>query len=191
MWEGDDAAVVANVIEGVLKMSKSLGDGREQIVALAYPADFVGRPFKEQSGLTITALTDARICSFQRAGFEKFAQQHPKLEHKILERTLTELDWAQHWMLLLGRMTAKERLVTFLVHMSDRLNNSGCGSLLTTPERFTLPFGRQQIANILGLTIETVSRHFTALVKDGVIQLPDQRDVIITDRDRLKALTEA
>ena len=95
MWEGDEASVVANVVEGVMKLSTSLGDGREQIVGVAYPADFIGRPFGERVPYTVTAITDVRVRSFQRAGFEKFAQEHPKLEHKTLERTLADTPGAE------------------------------------------------------------------------------------------------
>ncbi|QJB70872.1 helix-turn-helix domain-containing protein [Parasphingorhabdus halotolerans] len=190
MWEGDKSSVVANVIEGVLKLSTSLGDGREQIVGIAYPADFVGRPFGDQTRYTISAITDARIHSFPRAGFEKFAQEHPKLEHRILERTLTELDNSRQWMLLLGRKTAQEKLATFLLDMSERLKDECCDEILAPLDKFTLPFGRQQIANILGLTIETVSRQLTELTKADLIKLPDQREVLILDRNRLQELTD-
>ncbi len=190
MWEGEKASVVANVIEGVLKLSTSLGDGREQIVGVAYPADFIGRPFGEQAPYTITAITDANICTFQRTGFEKFAREHPKLEHKILERTLTELDHTRQWLLLLGRKTAQEKLATFLLDISKRLRDECCEEIVPPLDRFDLPFGRQQIADILGLTIETVSRQLTELTKTGLIELPDQRNVVINDRARLQDLTD-
>ncbi|VAV99697.1 cAMP-binding proteins - catabolite gene activator and regulatory subunit of cAMP-dependent protein kinases [hydrothermal vent metagenome] len=190
MWEGEKASVVANVIEGVLKLSTSLGDGREQIVGIAYPADFIGRPFGEKAPYTITAITDAHICTFQRIGFEKFAREHPKLEHKILERTLTELDHTRQWLLLLGRKTAQEKLATFLLDISKRLRDECCEEIVPPLDRFDLPFGRQQIADILGLTIETVSRQLTELTKSGLIKLPDQRNVVINDRARLHDLTD-
>lgn len=188
--EGDESSFVANVIEGVLKLSTSLGDGREQIVGIAYASDFIGRPFGEQSPQTVTAITDVRICTFQRTRFDKFAREHPDLEHKVLERTLIELDRARQWMLLLGRMTAQEKLATFLLDISERLSDVGCGVSLAPLDSFKLPFGRQQIADILGLTIETVSRQLTELTKAGFIELPEQREVIIKDRAGLDALTD-
>lgn len=185
MWEGDDSAVVANVIDGVLKLTNSLDDGREQIVGLAFPADFIGRPYQDQVKHTVTALTDAKICSFSRNGFEQFAHDHPNLEHKVLERTLDELDQARDWMLLLGRKTATEKLATFLINMSERSSETGCATNFMPQNRFSLPFGRQQIADILGLTIETVSRQMTDLSRRSVVELPGKRDVIIKDRDTL------
>jgi len=185
MWEGDDSLMVANVIDGVFKLSTGMGDGREQIVGIVYPADFIGRPFGAQSQHTVTAMTDARVCTFTRSDFDAFARQHPELEHKLLQRTLTELDRARHWMLLLGRKSAPEKVATFLLEMSERLVDRTCAPAGGPMEQFTLPFGRQQIADILGLTIETVSRQLTRLRNDGYIDLPSRRDIIIKNRDGL------
>ena len=185
MWEGDDSLMVANVIDGVLKLSTGTGDGREQIVGIVYPADFIGRPFGAQSQHTVTAMTDAKVCTFTRGDFDAFARQHPELEHKLLQRTLTELDRARHWMLLLGRKSAPEKVATFLLEMSERLVDRTCSINGGPMDHFTLPFGRQQIADILGLTIETVSRQLTKLRSDGLIDLPSRRDIIIRNRDGL------
>jgi CRP/FNR family transcriptional regulator len=188
IWEGDDSLMVANVIEGVLKLTTGTDDGREQIVGIVYPSDFIGRPFGARSGQTVTALTDARICAFTRGDFDAFARDHPELEHKLLQRTLTELDRARHWMLLLGRKSATERIASFLIEMSDRLAPTGCATDGRALDRFDLPFGRQNIADILGLTIETVSRQLTRMRSDGVIDLPSRREVHILDRGALDAL---
>jgi CRP/FNR family transcriptional regulator, anaerobic regulatory protein len=88
----------------------------------------------------------------------------------------------------LGRKTAPEKIATFLLEMSERLAGEGCGTAFGPTVRFTLPFGRQQIADILGTTIETVSRQLTRLQRDGVIDLPARREVLIRDRDRLEML---
>ena len=92
IWEGEDSILVANVIEGVLKLSSNTEDGREQIVGVVYPSDFIGRPFGQTSSASVVALTDARVCVFSRNDFDRFAREHPELEHKLLERTLAELD---------------------------------------------------------------------------------------------------
>jgi CRP/FNR family transcriptional regulator len=111
------------------------------------------------------------------------------LEHKLLERTLAELDRTRSWMMLLGRKTAPEKIATFLLEMSERLAETGCTPLAPGPAtRFTLPFSRQQVADVLGLTIETVSRQFTKLKNEGVIDLPARRDVEILNRSSLVAL---
>ncbi|MEQ1541743.1 MAG: Crp/Fnr family transcriptional regulator [Novosphingobium sp.] len=188
MWEGDDSVLVANVIDGVLKLSTGTEDGREQIVGVVYPSDFIGRPFGATTGHGVTALTDARVCVFSRKDFDAFAREHPALEHKLLQRTLAELDRTRRWMLLLGRKSAGEKVASFLLEMSERLAPPGCSTFSEqTLTRFSLPFSRQQVADVLGLTIETVSRQFTRLKADGLIDLPSRREVVILSRDGLAA----
>lgn len=181
LWEGDDAPVVANVLEGVLKLVVAASDGREQIVGIVFPSDFIGRPFGKESPYSVTAMTDAEVCIFNRNAFDDFASDHPDLQQKLLRRTLDELDRARHWMMLLGRKSATEKVASFLLEMADRLSGQGCnadGSL----NGFELPFGRQQIADILGLTIETTSRQLTRMKSDGLLSLPSRREIVIRNR---------
>ncbi len=188
IWEGEDSVLVANVIDGVLKLSTGTEDGREQIVGVVYPSDFIGRPFGSTTGHGVTALTEAKVCVFSRRDFDAFAREHPALEHKLLQRTLGELDRTRRWMLLLGRKSAGERVASFIVEMSERLVEQGCQGSHDQPlSRFTLPFSRQQVADVLGLTIETVSRQFTRLKSEGLIDLPSRREVEILDREGLAA----
>ncbi len=186
MWEGDDATIVANVIQGTLKLSASTGDGREQIVGVVYPSDFIGRPFGRSTPHSVTALTDARLCLFTRGAFDGFALAHPDLGHRLLQRTLDDLDRARTWMLLLGRKNAREKIATFLLDMSRRLAGEGVAPL----DNFELPLSRQQVADVLGLTIETVSRQLTDMKRAGIIALPNRRTVDILDRDRLQWCAE-
>lgn len=188
IWEGEDSVLVANVIEGVLKLSTGTEDGREQIVGVVYPSDFIGRPFGGTTNHGVTALTDARVCVFSRVDFDGFARKHPELEHKLLQRTLGELDRTRRWMLLLGRKSASEKVASFLIELSDRLAPLTCeGEGDGAVARFHLPFSRQQIADVLGLTIETVSRQFTRLKTEGLIDLPSRREVVIARRHALIA----
>jgi CRP/FNR family transcriptional regulator len=188
IWEGEDSVLVANVIEGVLKLSTGTEDGREQIVGVVYPSDFIGRPFGGTTSHGVTALTEARVCVFSRRDFDTFASDHPALEHKLLQRTLQELDRTRRWMLLLGRKSASEKVASFLLELSERLSPVNCQVMVETgAKRFTLPFSRQQIADVLGLTIETVSRQFTRLKSDGIIDLPSRREVLINDIGALTA----
>ena len=190
-WEGEESLIVANVIAGVLKISMSMSDGREQIVGVVFPSDFIGRPFGKASPYSITALTPAELCIFTRSAFDKFAREHHELEHKLLRRTLDELDRAREWMLLLGKKSAGERIATLLLEMSTRLGEQGCHADLSDLNQFDLPLDRQQIGDLLGLTIETVSRQLTKLKSDGLIDLPDRKHVIINDRMRLTELAMA
>lgn len=191
LWEGDDSVLVANVIEGALKLSSGTEDGREQIVGIVFPSDFIGRPFGATTPYGVTALAEAQVCVFSRKDFDGFAREHPRLEHRLLERTLTELDRTRRWMLLLGRKSAGEKVASFLLEMSERLVEPGCqsgtGQFSAAPRIIALPLSRQQIADVLGLTIETVSRQFTRLKTAGIIDLPSRRDVAILDREALLA----
>lgn len=181
LWEGDDALLVANVISGMLKLSTHTADGKEQILGLAYPSDFLGRPFGEKTPHGAQALIASQVCVFARADFDRFASEHPKLEHKLLERTLNELDRTRRWMLLLGRMNAEQKVASFLLEMSSQLTPAFADDTMA----LELPLTRQQIADILGLTIETVSRQLSAFRKQGLIDLPSRREVLLKDRAAL------
>ncbi|NNC71283.1 MAG: Crp/Fnr family transcriptional regulator [Sphingomonadaceae bacterium] len=186
IWEGDDAPIVANVVEGMLQLSTSTSDGREQIVGVVYPSDFIGRPFGATSGNSVTSLTDARLCVFTRAAFDRFAQDHPKLEHELLTRTLSELDRARQWLLFVGQRSASERVASFLLEMSRKLSRETCIAAPVPLDRFDLPLGRRQIADILGLTIETVSRQLRRLRDRKIIDVPGRRTIEIQDRNALE-----
>lgn len=186
LWEGDEAVLVANVIDGVLKLSTSTGDGKEQILGVVYQSDFLGRPFGQTTPYGVEALTEAQVCVFQRSDFDRFAREHPRLEHKLLERTLSELDRTRRWMLLLGRMNAEQKLASFLIETADRLAPAGRSGADGSASRVELPLSRQQIADVLGLTIETVSRQFTRMRKDGIIAIAGRRDITILDRVALQ-----
>jgi CRP/FNR family transcriptional regulator len=189
IWEGDDSMLVANVIDGMLKLTNSTEDGREQIVGVVYPSDFIGRPFGATTNHSVTALTDAKVCLFARSDFDRFAHDHPALEHKLLKRTLDELDRTRSWMLLLARKSAEEKVATFLLDMSERLVDATCATPADGPlSEFELPFSRQQIGDILGVTIETVSRQMTRMKRDGILDLPTRRSVKILDRRALEEM---
>ncbi|WP_305097306.1 Crp/Fnr family transcriptional regulator [Croceibacterium aestuarii] len=188
-WEDEESLLVGNVIEGVLKLSSTASDGREQTLGLAHQGDFVGRPFGPKSAHSVVALTDAQVCTFRRAEFDSFARTQPELEHDLLERALTDLDRTRSWLMLLGRKTAGQKIATFLLDMVERARASGapeCG-----PVTIELPCGRQEIADMLGTTIETVSRQITALRNRGIIETPGTRRIMILDREALVLLTEA
>ena len=187
--EGDDAFAHGNVVSGVAKLVRGLEDGREQIVGLLFPSDFMGRPLAPGTGTphTIQAATVVEMCVFPRRPFDALIAEHPSLERKLLERTLGELDAARDWMLLLGRKTAAERVATFLHTIARRSREVGCGPGQEGWEGFDIPLTRQDMADFIGLTIETVSRQVTKLRKDGVIVLEGNRRIARVDMGRLAA----
>ena len=191
VWAGDDSIVCANLVSGVLKLVASTADGREQIVGLLYPADFVGQPYAEQADFTITALTEAELCVFPRKPFERVLEDHQRMERLLLQRTLAALSDARGRMLTLARSSAAEKVAGFLLDMAARAGTAGCRATPDGPLTFDLPLTRGQIADVLGLTIETVSRQMTRLKSAGVIGLPGGRAVTIADRPGLEQRAEA
>lgn len=176
----------ANIISGVVKLTKSLSDGREQIVGLQFMSDFLGRPYRPLSPYRAEAVTPVHLCTFDRHRFERLAGKYPDMEHRLLSHTLDELDAAQEWMLLLGRKSAAERVATFLHMVSKRMEKAvGCNEVSGPTRQFELPLTRAEIADFLGLTIETVSRQFTRLKVAGVLSLEANRIINIVDAHKL------
>lgn len=188
VWSGDEASLCANVLSGVLKITASTEDGREQIVGLLYPADFLGQPYAPSADFTITALSDVELCTFPQKGFERELDDHPRLERLLLQRTLDELNHSRAWMLLLGRKSAQEKVASFLFDMARRLDRANCAGRTDT---FELPITRGEMADVLGLTIETVSRQLTKLKAAGIIATPTVREITIHNPAALAALAEA
>lgn len=171
------------VLSGVMKLTKTLSDGRQQIVGLQFAPDFVGRPFRPESAIDAESATDVKICAFPKTVIDRMIADSPELEHRLLHQALNELDEAREWMVTLGRKTASEKVASFLwliaTHSDpDRASENGASV-------FDLPLTRSDIADFLGLTIETVSRQLTKLRKDGVIQIENNRHVTVPDIARL------
>lgn len=195
--DGYEELLCANVLTGVVKLSLQTRDGRQQIVSVAYPSDFIGYPFTQDTGkhgediYTVEALTDAEVCIYTREAFAEFAETNSRLKQELLRRTTTELERARRWMLLLGRKSARERVASLLIEISNRRANLGCTALGASPMHFTLLLSRQQMADILGLTVETVSRQLGQLVNDGLIAFPSVREVEILDWPGLQQAADA
>lgn len=178
----------ANILSGVIKLTKGLSDGRQQIVGLRFAPDFLGRAFGPQIPFFAEAATDVEICMFPRDGFEKILKKYPELEHRLFERTLDELDAARDWMLLLGRKTAREKVASFLLTLAERAQDVGCHHYDFDADKkvsFELPLTRADMADFLGLTIETVSRQITHLKTSSIIRLVDNRLFVVEDLEGL------
>jgi CRP/FNR family transcriptional regulator len=187
MSDEDPATFLANVVSGVVKLSKTLPDGRQQVIGLLFSPDFLGRVFNESNPYFAEAAVDSEICFFPRKQFEFLLDEFPGLEHRLLEHTLTELDAARDWMVLLGRKTAQEKVASFLLLLANRSLVIGC-QLKSEGDNtsFELPLSRNDIADYLGLTVETVSRQITRLKSASVIHLVDNRHFTVPDLDRLR-----
>lgn len=181
--EGDPATTVYNLTEGALRVYKLLPDGRRQITGFALPGDFVGLSADGAYAYGAEAIIDARLCRFVRPQLETLFRNHPEVERRLLAITGDALVAAQDHMLLLGRMTPVEKVAAFLLRLAER-----AGRLGRAEGPLILPMSRGDIADFLGLTVETVSRTFTRLRTEGVIALPQPDEVHIGDLDGLRDL---
>lgn len=183
-WRGDESQFVSSVVKGIATLTKTLEDGRTQVVGLLLPSDFIGRPGREEAIFDVVAVTDVTLCCFDRKPFERLVVETPHLTQRLMEMALDELDAARDWMVLLGRKTAREKIATFLemVVRRSRVQDTKISNL-------SLPLTRDEIADFLGLTLETVSRQLTALRKDGVIEFVDRRHFKVMDMAALQEAT--
>ncbi|MEM7461469.1 MAG: Crp/Fnr family transcriptional regulator [Pseudomonadota bacterium] len=186
---GNDIDRYSNILSGVVKLTKLMADGRQQIVGLQFAPDFLGRPFKQQADLSAEAATNVRVCSFPKSVLEEIIRQSPEMEHRLYEQSLKELDEAREWMLTLGRKTASEKVASFLYMISENIDPEQQET--SEPIRFELPLKRADIADFLGLTIETVSRQLTKLRKAGIIEIENNRTVIVPHPHKLANACEA
>ena len=180
-WEGDENSLCANVVAGALKLCKTTEDGKEQVVGLLFEGDFLGSPYASEGEMTAVALADTDLCVYPRGQFERVLDAKPKLERALLQRTLHSLNESRDRQLTLARRGAKARIAGLLF---DIYRASGGTSI-------TLPMARRDIADYLGLTIETVSRQFTDLRTDGIIDSErGSRTIRIVNPGALQALSE-
>lgn len=177
MWRGDRMEVVASVVTGTAAIERNMEDGRKQMVGLLLPSDFIGRPGRETASYDVVAISNVTLCCFRRGPFEKLIKTTPHVGERVLEMALDELDSARDWMLLLGRKTAREKIASFLTLIARR--SSAADMSIEEPIAIDLPLTRDVIASYLGLTIETVSRQFSKLKAEGIIELDGAKRVLV------------
>ena len=181
--EGEPASCFFNITAGTAKLFKLLPDGRRQITGFVGPGHFLGLAVSDTYAFSAEAMERVRYCRFRRTRLRALLDDFPLMEKRLLEVAANELVAAQEQMLLLGRKTARERLASFL-HLQSR-QGVPCGH---ARHRFILPMTRHDIADYLGLTIETVSRTLTKLRADGLIDVLSQSEVVICEPQALEGL---
>lgn len=183
--EGEPANAFFNITAGTAKLFKLLPDGRRQITGFVGVGHFLGLAVSSTYAFSAEAIDPVRYCRFSRPRLRTLLDDFPAMEHRLLQVASNELVAAQEQMLLLGRKTARERLASFL--MAQSRQGSVCQS---ARGRFALPMTRGDIADYLGLTIETVSRTLTKLRGEGMIEIPSSTDIVIRNREGLESLAE-
>lgn len=180
--QDEPACSVFNVIEGTLRLVRLLPDGRRQVMGFALPGDFLGLVPQVRHPVSAEALGPVRTCRFGRQDFAALVESKPHLLRSLYERAGYELALAQDQMLLLGRRTAEEKVAAFLLSLRARFARAGHSSVTVE-----LPMGRQDMADHLGLTMETVSRMLSRLDRANTLLLVPG-GVRLLDLDRLEAL---
>lgn len=183
--EGDPNPFVFNVIDGAVKLYRLLPDGRRQITGFLFQGDFLGLGGRGNANFTAEALTPLTACRFRRTDFDQLLNALPALEHRLVAMAGDELMAAQEQIVLLGRKTARERLASFLVRLSERQKSLG-----GVEGRVHLPMTRLDIADYLGLTIETVSRVLTQFKTSSLIQLLPNNEVALLNETGLQDLAD-
>ena len=187
-FEGDIATHVYNLTAGVLRLSKLLPDGRRQIAGFLFPGDFLGITMEDEHAFTAEAISPSTLCQFSRARFDAFVDTHPHLERRLYAIAAHELAAARQQVVLLGRKSAAERVASFLLMLDARRTSASGGEQLD--DDITLPMSRTDIADYLGLRIETVSRELSALKTSRLIRLTTTQTIRFVDRERLEQLAE-
>jgi CRP/FNR family transcriptional regulator len=180
---GEPATCFFVITAGTAKLFKLLPDGRRQIIRFVGPGQFFGLAASDIYTFSAEAIEPVCYCRFQRAHLRALMDDFPLMEERLLEVASAELVAAQEQMLLLGRKTARERLASFLLMQSRQ--GLPCGH---SRHRFTLPMTRGDIADYLGLTIETVSRTLTKLRTEGLIDIASQNELTVCDPVALENL---
>lgn len=177
----------AAVSSGVLKMTKLLADGRQQIVDLLFPSDFVGRLFAAHNPYFVEAVTNTELCCFRVADFEAMLQDRPEMKQQLFEQTLAKLDAAHDWLMVLGKKTAEERVASLLYVMVTRAPIAeACSNVRDRVPRFDINMKREEMATFLGLTYETVIRQLRSLNDRGIIALIGRRRFQVPDLQALR-----
>jgi CRP/FNR family nitrogen fixation transcriptional regulator len=181
--EGDAAEYFYKVASGTVRTAKLLSDGRRQIDAFHLPGDIFGLESGQVHRFTAEAVEEAVVEGYRRCRLGGLLHDVPEFGDQLMSATLASLERAHDHMVLLGRKTAQEKVATFLLDMAGRLARGG------NVERLELPMPRSDIADHLGLTIETVSRTLTQMVRDGLIRLAaGGRTIVLADKARLQQL---
>jgi CRP/FNR family transcriptional regulator, nitrogen fixation regulation protein len=179
--EKEPADYVYQVVSGAVRSYKLLSDGRRQIGAFHLVGDIFGLEIGTEHRFTAEAIVDTTVRLLKRRSLELVAENDAKVARNLLSMTTSNLRHAEDHMLLLGRKTSLERVAAFLIEMDRRSTAAGI---------LALPMCRRDIADYLGLTLETVSRALSRLHDLGVLGFVgnNQRQIVLLDREKLASL---
>lgn len=178
--EGEDARNIYEILGGMLRLYKMLPDGRRQIVGFPTAGHMLGLAPEGAHIYSAEAVSEVTLCCYPRASFDRLIDNVPGLARRLWAVTSDELRFAQDQMVMLGCKSAVEKVASFLLHLA-REKDAGATEV-------ALPITRNDMADYLGLTIETVSRALSKLRRDGLIALPAPDRVVFLDPGQLEEI---
>lgn len=181
---GENEVACATLISGALKVGSIDAQGEERILALVHPAGFIGEMFTPFTHYDVVALSDSRLCVFGKRDMEAAIERYPALARALLRRSQEDLFAARELLALSGKREAGSKLAALLLALANAASDSPCHPA----HRFELPLTRGEMAGMLGITIETVSRRLTMLERSGAVRREGARGIALLDPARLAAL---
>lgn len=182
---GDEDAACATLVSGALKVSAIDQDGNEQILALVHPAGFIGELFAPFAHHDVVALTESKLCTFAQRDIERAINDYPALARALLRRSQADLLASRSLLELTGNASAEARLAALLHDFAAAASDSSCH----LASEFDLPLTRGEMGNMLGLTIETVSRKLGELEDMGAIIRKGKRGIAVRDAQLLQEIS--
>ncbi len=183
--QNDPSTHLYNITEGNVKIYQLLDDGRIQIIGFLYPGDFFGTYKNNKYNYSAEAIGNLRVCVFDQRILDKYMDQNPILAKELLNQTSYELTLAQDRMTVMGRLNAIEKIAIFFINISNQRKRIGWQS-----NPISLSMTRQDIADYLGLTIETVSREISKLKASNIIKIISSKQLFINDIEKLKQISK-
>jgi len=177
--EAEPAGYFYNINAGTVRVFKTLPDGRRHITGFLGVGQFLGLDFGGNYAFSAAAMGDVALCRFHRPRLLEVFAEFPALERRLLNIASHELTAAHEQMLLLGRKTARERLASFIIGWAARAQSCQSATMLVPNARLTLPMSRVDLADYLGLTIETVSRSLNLFKKQGLLRLASVSELVL------------
>ncbi len=174
---GESEAACATLKSGTLKITSTDIDGRERILSLVHPSGFIGEMFGPYMRHDVVALGEAELCVFSGPNFADAVDRYPRLGQALLRRTQEDLYASRELLALTGNASAEQRVAGALLSLARAASDSPCHPATC----FELPLSRGELADMLGITIETVSRMLTRFEKDGAIKRTGKRGIDLID----------
>ena len=183
--QNDPSKYLFNITEGNVKIYQLLEDGRIQIIGFLYPGDFFGTYRNNRYNYSAEAIGDLKTCVFDQKILDKYMDQNLALAKELINKTSYELTLAQDHMTVMGKLNAVEKIANFLLNISNQRKRIGWPS-----NPISLSMTRQDIADYLGLTIETVSREISKLKSSNIIKIISSKQLFINDFDKLGQISK-